>query len=442
MYLLRTKTLGIGCISPLKPGVGVPVAAPPRPQLSFGEAPESGAPSKPPARPGLLKKFLCLVGLPLATLTAGYHWGAGTRINPGSELVSQPQGVSDQAPKTEDLPGAFPPIEPYRTRMLQVSPLHQIYVEESGNPNGYPVIYLHGGPGSGMDEDYRRFFDPKFFRIIGFDQRGAQRSLPLGELRENTTWDLVEDIEKIREALGIKGKALIFGGSWGSLLGLAYAETHPENVSGLILRGISLGRLQDTGWSVRPGEGVYNFFPEAGEMLRRPIKDIPLSEEDIRLGRDPCLGAYYRLLTDPDVPETTKLEAIRDSVQSDRMMSGGAPEEHEPDPLEVYREYLPTTLMVLHYYYHNGFMEPSDQLLRDVHKLKDIPQINIVNGRKDRKTPPIRAYTLHLALKEAGIPSQLNIVEEAYHSAWDPPVAEVLLWAVRNFQERVQQEVP
>lgn len=384
-------------------------------------------------KPGFWRRLMLWVGLPMALLGAGFQLGSWVEKSRSSGSLPVVLATQEGYDVSEAEKMTYPAIEPFRTRMLPVSPLHQLYVEESGNPDGVPVLYLHGGPGAGIDGEYRKFFDPTFFHIIGFEQRGAGRSTPAGEIRENTTWDMVEDIEKIRDALGVKGKALIFGGSWGSLLGLAYAETHPEHVSGLILRGISLGRPQDTGWAVRPGEGIFNYFPEAGEMFRRGIAGVPLSEEDIRLGRDPYLGAYYRLFTDPSVSETRRLEAVRDWNLSDDMLSGEKPVEK---PLEAYREDLESARMVCHFYYYNAFMSPADQLLRDVHKLKDIPQITIVNGRRDRKTPPIRAYALHQALKNAGIESKLHIVDGTGHSAWEPPNTRILMDALKEFQAR------
>ena len=179
----------------------------------------------------------------------------------------------------------FPEIEPYATKRLKVSDLHTIHVEEVGNPKGVPILFLHGGPGGGLSAKHRRFFDPAYYRVVLIDQRGCGKSTPHAELRENTTWDLVRDIETVREDLGI-GKWIVFGGSWGSTLSLAYAVTHPERVLGLILRGIFLCRKQEIHWFYQ--EGASNLFPDAWEDYLAPI---PAAE------RGDLVGAYYRRLT-------------------------------------------------------------------------------------------------------------------------------------------------
>ena len=182
----------------------------------------------------------------------------------------------------------YPPIEPYRTGTLPVSPLHTLYFEEVGNPKGRPAVFLHGGPGGGLDPDYRRYFDPERWRLALFEQRGSGRSTPHAELRENTTWDLVEDIERLRESLGIE-KWVVFGGSWGSTLALAYAETHPERCLGLILRGIFLLRRRELLWFYQ--DGASWMFPEAWDEYLAPIPEVE---------RGDLMSAYYRRLTSED----------------------------------------------------------------------------------------------------------------------------------------------
>lgn len=345
-------------------------------------------------------------------------------------------------PTADGLLTVYPPIEPFRTRMLQVSPLHQIYVEESGNPNGFPVIFLHGGPAAGLGERYRRFFNPEFFHIIGFDQRGCEKSTPLGELRENTTWDLVEDIQRIRQAVGVADKRyLIFGGSWGSLLALAAAEKHPEDVAGLIIRGISLGRPEDTAWSTLPGQGVYKMYPEAGDYWAEGMKGQTPDPEDIAAGRDPALGIYDRLFNDPDVSEEARLRAVKYWRLGSSYVPGTSLARKEAEkPLADYAENLHTARIVCRYYYQNAFMNPPDQLLRDVHRLKNIPQITVINGRDDLQTPANRAHELHKAMREAGVDqATLEIVEGAGHSAWNPRITHVLMQALHAFEAANQE---
>src|SRR5688500_10820849 len=190
----------------------------------------------------------------------------------------------------EPLRTLYDPIEPYDSGHIRVSDVHQLYYEQCGNPNGKPVVFLHGGPGAGLDPDYRRFFDPEAYRIILFEQRGAGRSLPHASLDDNTTWHLVSDIEHIREHFGIE-QWLVFGGSWGSTLSLAYAVKHPERVTGLVLRGIFLARRNETLWLYEDGQGASAIFPDTWEEF---VSVIPESE------RADMIGAYYRRLTSDD----------------------------------------------------------------------------------------------------------------------------------------------
>src|ERR1700730_16408469 len=206
-----------------------------------------------------------------------------------------------------DVKELFPEIDPSRSKRLNVSALHTIYYEEAGKPNGVPILFLHGGPGGGLTPNYRRFFDPSHYRVVLMDQRGAGQSTPHAELRENTTWDLVRDIEAVREDLGIT-KWIVFGGSWGSTLALSYAVTHPEKLLGLILRGIFLCRKQEIDWFYQ--EGASNIFPDAWVDYLAPI---PEDE------RGDLLGAYYRRLTGPNEAERLRCAVARSKWEASTM---------------------------------------------------------------------------------------------------------------------------
>ncbi len=367
---------------------------------------------------------------------------SGLRGTVNTLLAKLTGKFKDKTPADEALT-LYPPIEPFRTHKLRVSPLHTIHVEESGNPNGFPVIFLHGGPAAGLGERYRQFFNPEFFHIIGFDQRGCENSTPLAELRENTTWDLVEDIQRIRKALGVDNKRyLIFGGSWGSLLALAAAEKNPQDVAGLIVRGISLGRPEDTAWATRPGHGIFSLFPEAGHYWAKGMAGREVDEADLKAGRDPALGIYDRLFNDPTVSERERLEAVKYWRLGSSLTSGENLAAREAEkPLEDYRENLNTARIVCRYYYQNAFLDPPDQLLRDVGKLRDIPYIFITNGRDDLNTPATRAYELHEAMQKAGVSqAKLKIVEDAGHAAWNPGITHQLLTALNEFQAMIESE--
>ncbi|MEZ4392682.1 MAG: prolyl aminopeptidase [Polyangiales bacterium] len=316
------------------------------------------------------------------------------------------------------LPGArdglYPEIEARKTFRLKVSELHELYVEESGNPEGKPVVFLHGGPGGGSDPKYRRFFDPKKYRIVIFDQRGCGRSTPHACLDENTTWDLVADMERIREHLGID-RWMIFGGSWGSTLALAYAETHPERVSELVLRGIFLLRQREIDWFYQ--EGASRIFPDAWE----PYRDaIPEAE------RGDFLNAYHRRLTGDD--ERAKLECARawsvwEGSTSRLIVDGEAVRRcgHETFALAFAR-------IECHYFVNKGFMEVDGQLLRDVGRIRHIPAV-IVQGRYDVVCPMDSAWALHRAWPE----STLVVVPDAGHSAHELGITRALVAATDRF---------
>lgn len=295
----------------------------------------------------------------------------------------------------------YPEIEPYRSGHLRVSALHEIYFEECGDPAGKPAIFVHGGPGAGGDATPRRFFDPKRYRIVLFDQRGCGRSRPHAELRENTTWDLVADMERLREHLKID-RWLVVGGSWGSTLGLAYAERHPERVSGIVLRGIFLLRPAEITWFYQAGANA--IFPDRWEDY---LAAIPVAE------RGDLLHAYYRRFTDTD-PKVALAAArawsIWEGATSHLYESAKTVERFGADEFAV-----ALARIEAHYFVNGGFLETPDQLLRDVHRIRHVPGV-IVQGRYDIVCPMTSAWDLHKAWPEA----TFRLVPDAGHSAFEP----------------------
>jgi proline iminopeptidase len=309
----------------------------------------------------------------------------------------------------------FSPIEPYTTWRLQVSGLHTVHVEECGNPDGKPVIMLHGGPGAGISANMRRYHDPEAYRIILFDQRGCGRSAPYAELTENTTWDLVADIEKIREHLGI-ARWQVFGGSWGSCLALAYAETHPDRVSELVLRGIFTLRRSELIWFYQ--EGASAILPEAWEEYLKPI---PPEE------RGDLIVAYHRRLTGPD--ENVRLEAARAWS-----MWEGASLSLLPDPARVAAFGDPHYALAFasiesHYFKNAGFFEFDGQLIANAGRLKSIPGV-IIHGRYDLCTPIFIAHDLHKAWPEA----DYRIVPDSGHAMTEPGIIHELVSATERYK--------
>ncbi|WP_413291577.1 prolyl aminopeptidase [Bdellovibrio sp. HCB337] len=295
----------------------------------------------------------------------------------------------------------YPEIQPYNTGRLKVSELHELYYEEVGNPKGRPVVFLHGGPGGGIHPDHRRFFDPNHYRIILFDQRGSGQSTPLAELRENDTWSLVSDIEKIRTLMGIE-KWVVFGGSWGSTLALTYAITHPQRVSALVLRGIFLCRPSEIHWFYQ--EGASQIFPDIWDEY---IKPIPKEEQN------QLVKAYYKRLTDTNY--TTQLEAAKawskwEAATSRLIISKQAIEEFD-DPDSA----ISFARIECHYFMNNAFFETDNWILENVHKIRHIPAF-IVQGRYDVVCPARSAWDLHKAWPEA----KLSIVADAGHAAAEP----------------------
>jgi proline iminopeptidase len=309
----------------------------------------------------------------------------------------------------------YDPIEAYDQGMLPVSSLHTIYYEQSGNPEGNPVVFLHGGPGGGTTPDYRRFFDPAAYRIVVFDQRGSGASTPYAELEENTTWDLVADIEKLREHLRIE-KWVVFGGSWGSTLALAYAQTHPERVKALVLRGIFLVRKPELEWFYQ--KGVDAVFPDFYEEY---VRLIPVEE------RGDMMRAYYRRLTSED-------EAVRFAAAKAWSIFEGSTSKLFPDQKLIDDFGSPEKAVALariecHYFLNNCFFDSEDYLIENVGKIRHIPTV-IVQGRYDMVCPMMSAWDLHKAFPEA----ELVIVPDAGHSAFEKGNTSALVNATDKFR--------
>ncbi len=307
----------------------------------------------------------------------------------------------------------YPPIEPYDSGMLALDDTHILYWEQSGNPNGKPVVFLHGGPGAGTSPKQRQFFDPAHYRIILFDQRGSGKSLPLGEAKNNTTQHLVSDIETLRRMLDIENW-LVFGGSWGSTLALVYAIMHPMRVTGLILRGIFLCRKSEIDWFFY---GMRNVFPEAWQEF---VSIIPESE------RGDLLSAYHKRLFSGD--KDSALAAARNYSKYE-----GACSSLLPNPGLV-QNFLNDTVaiglarMEAHYFKNNIFLS-ENYILDNIAKIRDIPGI-IVQGRYDMPCPAISAYDL----KRAWAKADLRIVPDAGHSAFEPGICAELVRATEEFK--------
>lgn len=308
----------------------------------------------------------------------------------------------------------YPSITPFNSGRLKVSGLHEIYFEECGNPEGKPALLVHGGPGGGSNPAMRRFHDPEHYRIILFDQRGCGRSTPHAELDENTTWDLVADMERLREHLGIE-KWQLLGGSWGSTLSLAYAQTHPDRVTELILRGIFTLRRAEIQWFYQ--EGCNWIYPDAYEAYEA---QIPPEE------RDDMVTAYYKRLTGMD--RNIQLEAARAwSVWEGSTLS------LLEDPARVGNfardDYaLAFARIECHYFINEGFLEKDGQLIENAGLMKDIPGV-IVHGRYDIVTPLKNAWEL----SKAWPGSVLKVVPDSGHAMTEPGIIHELVSATRTF---------
>jgi proline iminopeptidase len=327
----------------------------------------------------------------------GDRKGAGRRIN--CRAVSE----------------LFPPLEPFDSFRLRVSGLHEIHVEQCGNPVGRPVVFFHGGPGAGISPLHRRFLDPSHWRVILFDQRGCGGSTPLGELAENTTWDLVADAERVRERLGIE-KWLVFGGSWGSTLGLAYAETHPERCTGLVLRGIFLSRKAEVLWTF--GGGAQRVFPDGWADFLSMLDEAERAD---------VLAAYHRRLEsgDPAVVRQAALAWNRWEELASHLVADLGPVAEEDVPKEI-----ALARIEAHYFVNGAFLSSDDQLLRDVAKVRHLPAV-IVQGRYDMVCPAVSAWDLH----QAWPGSRLVIVPAAGHSADEPGIVSALVDAGEGFKK-------
>ena len=310
----------------------------------------------------------------------------------------------------------YPDIEPYGSGMLKLDRVHEMYWETSGNESGIPVLFLHGGPGAGSAPAHRRFFDPAAYRIVIYDQRGAGRSRPLGELESNTTPLLVQDIERLRSHLGVD-RWIVFGGSWGSTLALAYAIEHPDRCLGLILRGIFLCRRSEIDWFIY---GVRNLFPEA---WGRFAAHIPEAE------RHDLLAAYYRRLTSPDPAvhmPAARTWSIYEGSCSTLLPSAETVAYFSSDIVA-----LGLARIEAHYFMHNIFMA-ENALLDNVGRVRSIPSV-IVQGRYDAVCPIVTADDLHRAWPEA----DYIVVPDAGHSAWEPGICAELVRATERFKARL-----
>jgi proline iminopeptidase len=317
----------------------------------------------------------------------------------------------------------YPPVEPYAVHGIDVGDGHRLVVEEAGDPDGIPVVFLHGGPGGGVVPAMRRFFDPARYRIVLPDQRGAGRSTPRGALHANTTWHLVADLETIRERLGI-GAWLVFGGSWGATLGLAYAQTHPDRTTGLILRGIYLMRRTERDWIYR--HGLHHLQPEEWERFVAPV---PPAE------RDDLVAAYHRRLTGDDPGEAARYaaawmrwEAVNGSLLPDPAMVAA---------FTAADTALPVARILAHYVRHGGFFEPETQLLDGVGRIRHLPA-TIIGGRYDLCCPPVTAWDLARRWPEAAY----EIIPDAGHSGFEPGITDRLVSATDRFADLLAGQAP
>lgn len=314
----------------------------------------------------------------------------------------------------EELRKLFPPIEPYQSGFLKVSDIHTLAYEQVGNPNGIPVVFLHGGPGVGAQTVYRRYFDPEKFRVVIFSQRGSGKSTPLGELRDNSTWDLVEDIERLRISLGIE-RWFVFGGSWGSTLGLTYATRHSNRVRGLVLRGIFLGNRSEYDWIYK--DGASRIFPEAWNKY---VSQIPQAE------RNDLATAYYKRMMSAD-PEI-RLEAANAWYDWEEDIIRLIPRQvsrMEEDKLVAF------ATIECHYMVNHLFFPEENYLIKELTKLPQIP-CWIAQGRYDVICPAVSALELAQVLPKA----ELHIITDAGHSITEPGIVDSLIKGIESFSLR------
>ncbi len=312
--------------------------------------------------------------------------------------------------------GLYPALAPYNTGQLKVDATHTLYYEESGNPKGKPVVFLHGGPGAGTSPGYRQFFNPQKYRIILFDQRGCGQSTPFAHLENNTTWDLVADIEKLRTHLHVE-RWQVFGGSWGSTLALAYSQTHPTRVTELILRGIFLLRKQEIDWFYQAGTS--ELFPDAWEEYLAPI---PQKE------RHDMVTAYYKRLTSED--RDTRLTAAKAWTLWEGRTSKLVNDEQFLSRYSADDFATAFARIECHYFINKGFLKTDDQLLRDAEKIRHIPGV-IVQGRYDVVCPMRSAWDLHRAWPEA----DFVVIPDAGHSALELGISRALVAATDRYAD-------
>lgn len=310
-------------------------------------------------------------------------------------------------------PPLYPPIEPYRSGTLAVDELHTLYWEECGNPDGVPVLFLHGGPGAGCSAQHRQFFDPAYYRIVLFDQRGAGQSTPLGEYRANTTQLLISDVEQLRIHLGID-RWLVFGGSWGSTLSLAYGQAHPERCTGFVLRGIFLCTPAEIDWFLN---GIKWFFPQAHARF---VEAIPPDE------RGDLLAAYAKRLFSDD--PTLHTRAARTWSHYEGSCLHLLPHPEVAQQFESEAVGLGVGRLEAHYFLNQGFLD-EDQLIRNIHRIQHLPAV-IIQGRYDVVCPPATAYRL----KEAWPSAAFHMIEDAGHAAFEPGIAAALVAATDQFK--------
>jgi len=334
---------------------------------------------------------------------------------PAVQTVQAVQAAPDMASLPPTVRELYPPHEPWAVHKLKVSDVHELYVEHSGNPNGQPAVVLHGGPGGGCAPFYRQFFDPKDYHIIMFDQRGSGKSEPLGSLEENTTWHLVEDIEKLRKHVNVD-RWVVFGGSWGSTLALAYAEKYPERVKALVLRGIFMLRRKELLWFYQ--EGANFLFADAFDKY---VAAIPPGE------RGDLMSAYYRRLTGNDREEQLKAARVWTTWEMSTSRLYVDPETVAKGEDDAFA--LTFARIESHYFVHGGFFERDGQLLDEAFKLAGVPG-TIVQGRYDVVCPFISAWELHKAWPN----SNLQIVPDAGHSAKEPGIVSELVQATDRYK--------
>ena len=312
----------------------------------------------------------------------------------------------------------YPDIKPFQTKNLKIDATHTLYYEQCGNPDGIPVLFVHGGPGAGCSKHDRCFFDPAKYHIILFDQRGCGRSTPHAELTDNTTQHLIADIETLRKHLNLD-RWLLFGGSWGSTLSLLYAQAYPEQVLGLILRGVFLCRQQDLQWFYQ--DGASRIFPDYWEDFLAPI---PESE------RGNMVKAYYERLTGSN--ELAKMGAAKAWSIWEGHCATLRPNHELVDDFSEPHKALAIARIEAHYFINDGFIE-EDQILKNVDKLQDIPGI-IVHGRYDTICPLANAFRLHRSWHQ----SELHIIRDAGHSSREPSITDALVRATRDMAYRFQ----